>query len=39
LHNQKEFVRASGGGLTRDSLGNWVKGFSGSIGHATSMIA
>lgn len=23
----------------RDSLGNWVKGFSGSIGHATSMIA
>ena len=31
--------RAGGGGLIRDSSGNWVKGFSRSIGRATSMVA
>lgn len=30
---------AGEGGLIRDSLGNWVKGFFRSIGRATSMVA
>ena len=29
--------KAGGGGLTRDSVGNWIKGFSRSVGFATSI--
>ena len=31
--------KAGSGGLIRDSEGRWVKGFSRSVGHATSVIA
>ena len=31
--------KAGGGGLIRDSEGRWVRGFSRSVGHATSVIA
>ena len=31
--------KTGGGGLIRDSLGNWVKGFSRSIGYVLSIMA
>ena len=31
--------KAGGGGLIRDSEGRWLKGYSRSIGHATSVVA
>ena len=31
--------KARRGGLIRDSMGNWIKGFSRSVGFATSIIA
>lgn len=31
--------KAGGGGLIRDSEGRWIRGFSRSIGHATSVMA
>lgn len=31
--------KAGGGGLIRDSSGNWVKGFSRDIGFGTSILA
>ena len=31
--------KAGGGGIIRDSQGNWVKGYSRAIGFTTSIIA
>ena len=31
--------RAGGGGVIRDSAGNWIKGFARYIGYTTSIIA
>ena len=31
--------KVGGGGLIKDSEGRWIRGFSRSIGHATSVMA
>ena len=31
--------KSGGGGIIRDSVGNWIKGFLGSIGFTTSITA
>ena len=31
--------RARGGGVIRDSVGNWIRGFARYIGYTTSIIA
>ena len=31
--------KSGGGGIIRDNVGNWIKGFLGSIGFTTSITA